>query len=581
MTNEEKINLIAKKILILSNNLDKYKDELNQLKQQLDFLQQQENPLKQSFINPITTQPVQTAPEIKSVGNVSAPKVESSEIIEVNSIEEVSEPLSDQLTNTIISTQNPYKNAKQVESDFNFEEFVGSKLITIIGIVILVIGIGIGVKFAIDKDLLGPLARIILAYIAGGILLAIALKLKNNFKTFSAVLLSGGMASLYFTTFAAYSMYNLFPQWLAFVVMVAFTAFTVFAATVYALEVISIIGLVGAYAIPMLLSNDSGKIEIMFSYMVIINAGILILSFKKLWRILNHISFAFTWLIVISWVVSKYNYETHAAILLTFSFLFFIIFYISNLAYKVIKQEQFDVLDVIRIVLNSFIYFGIGYGALNNAEYNDYLGLFALANSIIHLVFSFIVFKNKLLDRKLFYLLIAMVLSFLTIAIPVQLEGNWVTLFWSVEALFLFVVGRYKNVRFYEWLSCIMILLATLSLLQDWGTAYNSYSFMNEEYQVCTPFLNIHLFTSFFFIASLGTIIYVHNNKTSSSEVSSKSGINTIAQYIFPVLFLIVTYFSFSNEISAFFKIKFNESLLKVPSQAAWAEPGAINEIYD
>jgi hypothetical protein len=45
MTNEEKINLIGQKILILSNNLDKYKTELDLLKQQLSALQQHQEPL--------------------------------------------------------------------------------------------------------------------------------------------------------------------------------------------------------------------------------------------------------------------------------------------------------------------------------------------------------------------------------------------------------------------------------------------------------------------------------------------------------------------------------------------------------
>ena len=583
MTNEEKINLIGKKILLLSNNLDTYKAELNQLQQQLAIIQQQQQETlsRKQPIPPVTLNQDETITQVISDNNMLVPKVENpeskTEIPPLTIAEQVNiAPPQPQIIP-------PLRQETKVASNFNFEEFIGSKLINIIGIVILVIGIGIGVKYAIDKDLLGPLARIVLAYVAGGIILALALNLKKNYKTFSAILLSGGMASLYFTTFAAYSMYNLFPQVVAFAIMVVFTSFTVFAATVYAMEVIGIIGLVGAYAVPMLLSDGSGKIEIMLSYMVIINAGILFLSFKKLWRVLNHIAFGFTWLIVLTWFVSKYNYETHAIMIMAFSFLFFIIFYISNLAYKIIKLEQFDAWDVIRIVLNSFIFFGIGYAALNNSIYQDYLGLFALVNSIVHLIFSYIVFKNKLLDRKLFYLLIALVLSFLTIAVPVQLEGNWVTLFWSVEAVFLFAVGRYKNVRLYEWLGYIMVLFAAFSLLQDWGKIYYSYSnyYSNYGHQLSTPFLNIHLLTSLLFIISLSSIIFIHYKKNITTEERSRYGVYTLAEYVLPVLLFIITYASFNNEISAFFRTKFDQSLIKVPSKSVWAEPGAISELYD
>jgi hypothetical protein len=71
-------------------------------------------------------------------------------------------------------------------------------LLNKIGIAVLVIGISFGVKYAIDHQMLNPLTRIILGYVAGGILLGLALKLKKNYTAFSAVLLSGAMAEFIF-----------------------------------------------------------------------------------------------------------------------------------------------------------------------------------------------------------------------------------------------------------------------------------------------------------------------------------------------------------------------------------------------
>src|SRR5436190_6946235 len=127
------------------------------------------------------------------------------------------------------------------------EEFIGANLLNKIGIAVLVLGVGYGVKYSIDHELINPLTRIILGYVAGGILIALALRLKPRYATFSAVLLSGGMASLYFVTYAAYDFYALIPQALTFAIMVLFTMFTVFAAMQYNLQVIAMIGLVGAY----------------------------------------------------------------------------------------------------------------------------------------------------------------------------------------------------------------------------------------------------------------------------------------------------------------------------------------------
>lgn len=549
MTNEEKINLIGQKILILSGNLDRYKTELDLLKQQLAILQSQQKPV----VNTIPP-PVLNKPELKT--ETPAAIVENTE-----------EPLKTPPASTSPLFRQPVQPTIKTPSTFNLEEFVGGKLISIIGIVVLVIGLSIGVKYAIDRDLITPLTRIVLAYAAGGILLAIAFRLKQNYKAFSAILLSGGMASLYFTTYVAYSMYALFPKLAAFAIMVIFTAFTVFAATMYELEVIGIIGLVGAYAVPMLLSDGGGKIHIMFSYMLIINTGILVLSFKKYWQVLNHIAFGLSWLIVGGWAASKYDHTIHFPMAMIFSFLFFIIFYISNMSYKILKQEKFGVIDIVRLLSNSFIFFGIGYGIFNNETYRDYLGLFTLANALIHLVFSYIVFKNKLLDRKLFYLLIAMVLTFITIAAPVQLDGNWVTLFWSAEASLLFIIGRYKNVRFYEWLGAIMISLSVFSLLDDWGHSYYLSYYESSLFKFRTPFLNIHLFTSLFFISALGAIVYTHFKKELSPEERKTFRAYQVIDYLFPALLFLFTYLTFNNEIQAFFKTKFEQSFITVPSK--------------
>lgn len=81
MTNEEKINLIGQKIMLLSNNLDKYQTELAQLKQQLEFLQQ--GTIKQQNIFPpvvkVPEPKIEIVPEIKNV-EVPELKVETPEI---------------------------------------------------------------------------------------------------------------------------------------------------------------------------------------------------------------------------------------------------------------------------------------------------------------------------------------------------------------------------------------------------------------------------------------------------------------------------------------------------------------------
>ncbi|MCP9769315.1 DUF2339 domain-containing protein, partial [Lacihabitans sp. LS3-19] len=285
----------------------------------------------------------------------------------------------------------------------NLEKFIGENLINKIGILFTVIGVSIGAKYSIDHDLISPTTRIILGYIMGLGLLGFGIKLKAKYENFSAVLVSGSIAILYLMTFAAYSFYGLFPQTIAFLLMVVFTIFGIIASLNYNRQIIALIGLVGAYTVPFLLSNGSGRVDILFSYICLINLGILFLAFKKSWKILFYSAFTFTWLIFIFWFNSDYKEDNHFYLALGFSFIFYAIFYVAFLANKLLLKERFEILDVALILINSFIYYGLGYGILSTSKSGEeYLGIFTALNALAHFIVSKIIEKQKESEFKLF-----------------------------------------------------------------------------------------------------------------------------------------------------------------------------------
>ena len=116
----------------------------------------------------------------------------------------------------VISSTSSQPGTKKIVENWNLENFIGLRLIHLVGIVILVIGLSIGVKYAIDKDLISEGMRIVLAYAAGVVLYGLSVWLKRNYRSFSAILFSGAMASVYFTTYAAFVYYQLFSFSTAF-----------------------------------------------------------------------------------------------------------------------------------------------------------------------------------------------------------------------------------------------------------------------------------------------------------------------------------------------------------------------------
>ena len=461
----------------------------------------------------------------------------------------------------------------------NWEKFIGENLINKIGIIITVLGVAIGAKYSIENNLISPLTRIILGYLTGLGLLGFGIKLKAKYENYSAVLVSGALAILYFITFAAYSFYELFPQIVAFGLMVVFTIFGVVAALNYNRQVIAHIGLVGAYAVPYLLSNDSGNANILFGYMGIINIGILVIAYKKYWKPLYYSSFVITWLIYGSWIGFSYEYGEHYMTALIFLSLFFLIFYATFLSYKLKASEKFKNSDIILLLLNSFIFYGFGYELLSQNETGaQLLGVFTLGNAILHFIVSVIIHRKKLADRNLYYLVSGLVLVFITIAIPVQLDGNWVTLLWAFEAALLFWIGRKKNAVLYEYLPYPLMVLAFLSLFHDWKAGYEGYFSIENGLK---PVFNPYFMTSVLFLAAFGFINWVNNKSIRASEEKQPATISKIMSFAIPGIFLFVLFSSFYLEIEHYWDRLFQASEIAAISEDSFGFPEYNYDLRD
>lgn len=458
------------------------------------------------------------------------------------------------------------------------EEFVGTNLLNKAGIALLVAGIGVGAKYSIDHELLNPLTRIILGYLAGITLIVVALRLKKAHENFSAVLLSGGMAVLYFLTYAAYDFYDLLPQTIAFVLMVIYTGFTVFAAMQYNREVIGIIGLVGAYAVPFLLSDGSGRVVILFSYISIINTGILILAFKKYWKRLYYLAFTLTWISFCAWFSFDFDEQKHFWTSLTFSTVFFITFYTTFLAYKLIRKEPLGKLDLVFMLLNSFVYYGFGYITIDSAEgAASFLGLFTLFTAVIHFIACQIIYRQQSHLKDVFYFVAGMVLIFLTIAVPVQLEGNWVTLVWAFEAALLFWIGRTKAFPVYEKLSYPLIFLAFLSLIHDWANTYpDVYFYTYNEFIRINFLLNVQFATTLLTTLALGFILWQSNQKRFPSPLQPNALGERVFTFGLPLLTLFILYIGVFKEVETLWNIRYADSKIY-----AHADNGDTYDLFD
>ncbi len=448
-----------------------------------------------------------------------------------------------------------------------FEQFVGTNLINKIGMIVVIIGVGIGAKYAIDNNLISPLMRILLGYLVGGILAFFAVRLKENYFNFSAVLFSGAMAIFYFISYAAYTYYSLFPYVVAFLLMVLFTVFTVALALYYDRQVIAHFGLAGAYIVPFILYSPVSSALVLFTYMAIINLGILFISTKKQWKPLNYIAFLATWGIFISWFASK-DYDNQLGTALVFASLFFAIFYLVFLSYKLILKEKLAIDDIVFLILNSAIFYTIGMVALDiNDLSQTYGGLFTFINALVHGGTAFLVYRSE--KKELFYWTIGLVILLITIAIGIQFESHLITILWAGEAAFLFWLGRSQKIPLFDYISASLMVLTFFALTVNWfSVSYNFYPQTIDE--VFTPLLNLTFLTS---LAVTGSYAFVHytNTQWSPEEGKMKSWLE-VFNILFGGLFLLTIFITFYNQIDLYWNNRQIYTTYELNENGTWTK---------
>ena len=345
-------------------------------------------------------------------------------------------------------------------SQITLEHLIGLKLIHIVGIVVLVIGISIGVKYAIDRALITEGARIVLAYAAGALLYFLSWRLQKKYTAFSAILFSGAMASLYFTTFAAFVYYALFPFALAFAVMIALTLFTTYQALRYNRQEIALLGLVGAYGIPFLISRNTGDPALLFTYIAIINTAVVFLSYKRQWLSVSYAAQIITWLLLLGWTLTKYSPADRNTALF-FAALFLVLFTVHTLLPGILQKKPLAAWQAQQVLYNNIIFYFVLQAVFTQGQ--DFVPMVSAVVCLLAAVQAFAIhslFPEEALLKRMLMLFAA---TLVVVFIAHQWDGLLVTLLWLALAVGLFAGGIFWTA---SWLRLASIVLMGLTLLK-------------------------------------------------------------------------------------------------------------------
>jgi uncharacterized membrane protein len=356
----------------------------------------------------------------------------------------------------------------------DLEKFVGENLINKIGIAILVLGIGYFVKYAIDQEWLGEVGRVVVGLTAGGILLGLAHRLRQSFAGFSSVLVGGGLTVLYFTIAIAFHYYGLFSQGVAFAIMVVITGFGVMLTLAYNRVELAIMALIGGFATPFMVSKGAGNYTVLFTYILILDVGMLVLSYFKKWTPVHLLAYLFTVLLYGSWLIDQLqnNPTPPYAGALLFASLFYAVFYTMTLLYNLKVRATFSPADISLLLSNTAFYYGAGMTTLAHIDGGRWQGLFTVGLAGLNYGVVHFLYRRPGTDRTLVFLLIGLVVTFASLAVPVQLDGHYITMFWALEAVLLLWLARKSGLRLMATSSVVVTVLMLISLFMDWGKFY-------------------------------------------------------------------------------------------------------------
>ncbi|PJJ19035.1 Uncharacterized membrane protein [Janthinobacterium sp. OK676] len=315
--------------------------------------------------------------------------------------------------------------------------FTGN-LVAKLGLLILFLGVSFLLKYVsaqVTVSIELRLAGIALADIA---LLAWAWRIRTSRPGISLPLQGTALAILMLVTFGAFRLYELIPAGMAFAVLFVLTAFTCLLAVLQNAVWLAVFGIVGGFAVPLLVSTGSGNHIGLFSYYALLNAGVFAIALKRAWRVLNVLSFGFTFVVATTWGLLRYSPEHYLSTQLFL--IIFVLFYIGiAIAYCARQAPRLKhYVDGTLVFGTPLAAMGLQYGLVRHFD-------FGLAFSALLAGLTYTGLAVALWRRNGFKLLaeafLALGIVFGTLAIPFALDGRWTSAAWALEGAGIVWVG--------------------------------------------------------------------------------------------------------------------------------------------
>ena len=328
---------------------------------------------------------------------------------------------------------NKFEEALEKLSRLVVSYFTDGNIFVRVGLLVLFFGVAFLLKYAAENSHIPIEFRFLGAAAGGFALVFVGWRLREKKEIFALLLQGGGIGIIYITIFAAHRFADLIPSHLAFVLLVAFTLITTALAVLQNARSLAMYAVLGGFLAPILVSSNSGNYIGLFSYYAALNLIVFGVAWFKSWRLLNIMSFVFTFGVYSLWFASSYR-EPMLIPAGLFLLLFFTMYSVLGVLYA-LKQEQNlkGLVDGTLVFGTPLICSSIGLVMIRHVEYG--IAITSISLGIYYVVLArFLWSRIGEQTRLLAESMLAVGVVFMTLAIPYALDGNWTSASWALEA---------------------------------------------------------------------------------------------------------------------------------------------------
>jgi len=340
----------------------------------------------------------------------------------------------------------------------NFEAVFAGRWLNYVGILALLFAVTFFLKYAFDNNWVGPRGRIGIGLLAGSALYPWDQHLlARGYKYFSEGIAGLGAAVLYLSLWAGWHYYHIFPQSTAFALMIVVTAATLVVAVGRNSERIAFLALLGGLITPMLVSNGENHEVSLFTYLTILGAGVLAIAWVRDWKSLPPVQFLATLVYFWGWYSEFYRAD-ELEITVVFATVFFILFAALPMV-RSWRDGDLSGLEAGIVLVNSLAYLA----ALREMLWPE--NRWALTVAVLVLAAAHLAAERMLPEKRGTEVRVARILyaglalTFVTLAIPIRLDGRWVTIAWAVQSAVLVWSGLRVRFAAMRWAGLVLFAI--------------------------------------------------------------------------------------------------------------------------